>query len=102
RSLDRVTLREQLGRLGETPFALGALEDDGLDDDLFLPVSELNHLRQRAVDELLLRADWAMEARLAERRAGIDHEIRVLPRPSLTSANADTGRAFALSAQVYR
>ena len=36
---------------------------------LFLPVSELNHLRQQAVDELLQRRDWARagDARRASR-----------------------------------
>ena len=104
RALDRPTLREQLGRLGETPFALGGVEDAGLDADLFLPVSELNHLRQRAVDELLLRADWATKARLAERNARIDEEIRALPSAavSLTSSFGDSSRAFELTAQVFR
>ena len=36
---------------------------------LFLPVSEQNHLRQQAVEQLMLRRDWAREAKLAERRA---------------------------------
>ena len=49
-----------------------ALETAGLAPGLFLPVSELNHLRQQAVDELLQRRDWAREALLAERRAAID------------------------------
>ena len=49
RPLDAARLREQLGRLGETPFVLGALDISGLADGLFLPVSELNDLRQQAV-----------------------------------------------------
>lgn len=104
RALDRTTLREQLGRLGETPFVLGAVEDAGLDADLFLPISELNHLRQRAVDELLLRADWVTEARLAERRDRIDEQIGNLPRATedLTGTVSDHARKFQLTAQVYR
>ena len=43
-----------------------------LSDGLFLPLSELNHVRQQAVDELMLRRDWAEQARLAERDAAID------------------------------
>jgi len=44
-------LREQLGRLGGTPFKLGAL-DCQLEDAVMLPVSELNRLRRDAVIEL--------------------------------------------------
>ena len=44
-------LREQLGRLGGTPFKLGGLKN-WLPDDVMLPVSELNRLRRRAVAEL--------------------------------------------------
>ena len=72
RALDVASLREQLGRLGETPFVLGTLEMGALAPALFLPISELNHLRQSAVDELLQRRDWAHQAKVAERRAVID------------------------------
>lgn len=67
RALDTPQLREQLGRLGDTPFALGAVDAQALAPGLFIPVSELNHLRQRAVDELVLHRDWAASARTAER-----------------------------------
>jgi len=53
RALDRHTLREQLGRLGETPFVLAEVDDRGLDADLFLPIRELNHIRQAAIDQLI-------------------------------------------------
>ena len=72
RALDVASLREQLGRLGETPFVLGTLEMGALAPGLFLPISELNHLRQSAVDELLQRRDWAHQAKVAERRAVIE------------------------------
>ena len=52
RALDSALLREQLGRLGGTPFVLGALDASQLDAGMFLPVSELNHLRQSAIEEL--------------------------------------------------
>jgi putative protease len=77
RALDAASLREQLGRLGETPFVIGALETAALAPGLFLPVSELNHLRQQAVDELLQRRDWAHQARVAERRALVDAALAV-------------------------
>ncbi len=44
-------LREQLGRLGGTPFKLGDLKNH-LRGEVLLPVSELNRLRRKAVAEL--------------------------------------------------
>ena len=44
-------LREQLGRLGGTPFKLGAFTSF-LEGDVMLPVSELNRLRREAATEL--------------------------------------------------
>ncbi len=44
-------LREQLGRLGGTPFRLGDLASR-LEGNLLLPVSELNRLRRQIVSEL--------------------------------------------------
>ncbi|HTB85033.1 MAG TPA: DUF3656 domain-containing protein [Candidatus Sulfotelmatobacter sp.] len=44
-------LREQLGRLGGTPFRLGVLKNF-LSGEVLLPVSELNRLRRDAVAEL--------------------------------------------------
>ena len=49
-------LREQLGRLGGTPFRLGELKNQ-LEGEVMLPVSELNRLRREAVSQLeVLRA----------------------------------------------
>jgi putative protease len=47
-------LREQLGRLGGTPFRLGTLHN-ALDGAVHLPVSELNELRRRVVADLEAR-----------------------------------------------
>jgi putative protease len=83
RALDEPQLREQLGRLGNTPFALGAIDTSGLETRLFLPVSELNRLRQSAVELLLERRQWTSATRLAERRNGIEaavSEINVAAR----------------------
>ena len=113
RSLDGDVLRTQLGRLGETPFVLGALEHAGLGVDLFIPVSELNHLRQEAVDQLLLRRDWAEQARMAERTEAIDRAIATLPQAALVDRGAglpSTGvmpggeedGSFVLSSSVWR
>ncbi|HEX3890051.1 MAG TPA: U32 family peptidase, partial [Verrucomicrobiae bacterium] len=59
-------LREQLGRLGGTPFTLGALKNN-LSGEVMLPVSELNRLRRDAASELeKLRAQpkrWSLNNR---------------------------------------
>ncbi len=44
-------LREQLGRLGGTPFTLGHFTN-ALEGDVILPLSELNELRRRVVADL--------------------------------------------------
>ena len=49
--LTPIRLRDQLGRLGGTPFKLGELASR-LEGDVMLPVSELNRLRRDAVAEL--------------------------------------------------
>jgi putative protease len=81
RPLTEVTLREQLGRLGGTAYALDALENR-LEGAVILPVSELNRLRRELVEKLdaapsvsepaaPLRIQKALAprlARLAERR----------------------------------
>ena len=51
RPLTTERLREQLGRLGGTPFKLGGLKNK-LEGEVLLPVSELNRLRREAVVEL--------------------------------------------------
>jgi U32 family peptidase len=65
RALTTERLREQLGRLGGTPFKLGDLKNS-LEGELMLPVSELNRLRREAVNQLeMLRAQpkrWTLTA----------------------------------------
>jgi U32 family peptidase len=51
RPLTEATLRQQLGRLGGTPFRLGELENC-LEGDVLLPVSELNRMRRVFVESL--------------------------------------------------
>ena len=78
-------LREQLGRLGGTPFKLGELKNS-LAGDVLLPVSELNRLRREAVRELeAQRAQpkrWSHRMRSAEcgvrncRRRRCDNSFR--------------------------
>ena len=75
RVLDATQVREQFGRLGETPFVLADVDTQALSDGLFLPLRELNHLRQRAVDELLVQRDWATQATEAARAETVEHAI---------------------------
>ncbi len=100
RPLDAGQVRDQLGRLGETPFSLGAVDLQGLEYGLFLPVSELNHLRQRAVDELTARRDWSHDARIAERTARIETTVAAVDvGAARDAASTDQPR---LTAQVYQ
>jgi putative protease len=97
RSTDQARLREQLGRLGETPFALGTVDDAGLAPGLFLPVSELNSMRQRAVAELVNRRDWARVAAQAEREVRVRDAVEKLePTPRVADM------PFRLAADVHR
>lgn len=82
RALDAAQLREQFGRLGESDFALGDLDASGVAPQLFLPVSELNRMRQDAVEELTARRAWGLSADLADRREQIAAAITV-PEASL-------------------
>ncbi|MEP7087039.1 MAG: DUF3656 domain-containing protein [Gemmatimonadota bacterium] len=106
RALDQAQLREQLGRTGETPFVLGAIDDQALASGLFIPVSELNGLRQRAIEQLMVRRDWAQQAAIAERSASI--EAAVSSDASLARSYApvafapESARPFVLAADVCR
>ena len=51
-SLDQRSLREQLGRLGNTPYELATLEAQ-IEDAPFIPSSALNQLRREAVEQLV-------------------------------------------------
>jgi putative protease len=78
-------LREQLGRLGGTPFRLGDLKNS-LSGEVLLPVSELNRLRRGAVTELeKLRAQpkrWSLvdHQRGDEAKSRIHSENSAPPR----------------------
>src|SRR5690606_25973793 len=52
RPLSEKVLQDQIGRLGNTPFVLAELHAD-LAGDLMVPMSRLNDMRRRAVEELL-------------------------------------------------
>ena len=96
RALDNAQLREHFGRLGETSFALAALDAEALGTALFLPVSELNRMRQRAVEELTGRLRATRTAMVDERMVRIQRavgELALAPRPAT--------HGFALRAEVF-
>jgi putative protease len=96
--LDEAKLREQLGRLGGTRFALGGVDTRALAPGQFLPVSELNRLRQAAVAALDERAGWSREARHADRMERIAQAVQFESAPT---SNAPTPNAR-LIAEVWR
>jgi putative protease len=77
-------LREQLGRLGGTPFKLGELQNL-LEGSVVLPVSELNRLRRDAVRELeALRAQptrWSLECGVRSAECGIEADAAATTNP---------------------
>lgn len=88
RPLTEELLREQLGRLGETDFALGGLNNQ-LVGPVILPVSELNRLRRELVAQLSARSELpprlplapvAAKSRVHERVAAGDPQLIVLCR----------------------
>jgi putative protease len=103
-ALDVARLREQIGRLGETPFELGSIDIEALKGALFLPVSVLNDLRQEAVRELLAlgetRGHRAHEARAASIEAALavdvgDNMQSVVPRLVAEVWSIDDAKAAA-------
>lgn len=62
------TLREQCGRLGDTPYELGDVALDA-PDPIMVPKSVLNDLRRRAVEELLQASLTASTARVVRPEA---------------------------------
>jgi putative protease len=77
-------LREQLGRLGGTPFKLGELKNE-LEGEVLLPVSELNRLRREVVTEL-------------ERQRALPLRWTLAPRSENRKQKAEINRDFPVSA----
>ncbi|HSC31227.1 MAG TPA: U32 family peptidase [Gemmatimonadaceae bacterium] len=98
-ALDEAQLRQQLGRLGETPFALGAVDTTALEPGLFVPVRELNTMRQRAAAELARIRAGAHEHRVSARRAAI--EAAIAHDPANGAAPAAGEPACVLAADVH-
>ncbi|MEN9507930.1 MAG: hypothetical protein RLZZ621_493 [Gemmatimonadota bacterium] len=96
RSLDVPQLREQFGRLGGTPFKLGAVDVSGLTTGLFVPVSELNRLRQEATAQLEEQLGWDRMSDAAVREARIADCVHHVPE-----VERETLDGFALRAIVF-
>jgi U32 family peptidase len=90
RALDMTQLREQLGRLGGTPFKLGTVDINGLAPGLFIPVSELNRMRQDATEQLEQQLGWARMSDSAIRDARIDDAVSSVPTRAHESPSPET------------
>ena len=81
-------LREQLGRLGGTPFQLGEL-NNRLEGELLLPLSELNRLRRAVVEDLLAQCAkaprWELDCQLpiANRQLPGDRALGSIPQSAI-------------------
>ena len=84
RGLTPEFLREQLGRLGNTPYELGELElvSEG---SPFAPSSLLNHLRRQAVEKLV---ELQSRLRTIEVHDPLDAVAQLLPAPKPAAAQA--------------
>ncbi|MFZ3131109.1 MAG: DUF3656 domain-containing protein, partial [Desulfosporosinus sp.] len=96
---------QQLGRLGTTPFWLDKLELE-VDEGLMLPVSDLNEMRRRAVEELLQAVPRPIvdrhtyrqrverwKQRQVEERAGLQILKSIIPRISVAVSDPETLQA---------
>jgi U32 family peptidase len=83
RKLDQVTLEQELGKLGDTPFFLDGVTVK-LEGDLFLPLSELSKVRRNAIAELL---EWRREPLIRELHP---HQLEALHAKKPQTALAET------------
>lgn len=102
RALDVPQLREQFGRLGESQFVLGELDASGLAEGLFLPVSELNRMRQDAVEQLAERLGWSHDAEIAERKERIAQAIAAASASMVPRSGSEAQQGPLLVAEVWR
>lgn len=100
RVLDYTQVREQLGRLGETAYALGAVDIAALSEGMFVPVSELNRLRQDAVAALDEQRSWELNASSHSRDGSIAAAVFTVGGPT-QSEFATTADVLQLRAIVY-
>lgn len=73
-------LKKSLVKTGDSPFVVDSIEFD-CDDDIFIPVSELNNLRREAVNELsegivdLYKRKMPGEGSLIDEKTGTDESV---------------------------
>lgn len=101
RPLDAAQLRGQLGRLGGTTFVLAGVDTAGLADGLFLPVSELNRIRQEAVAGLQQQAEWMADGEAAAEEARIALAVGDVPGVPADVVPAGTPESLQLRAVVF-
>ena len=99
RALDVAQLREQFGRLGESAFVLNQLDASGLAQGLFLPVSELNRMRQDATEQLMQQLGWEQDAERAARQQRIAQAMAAVMERITPAAAIDAAQ---LVAEVWR
>lgn len=101
RPLDYDFLFKQLGRLGNTPFFLAELLTE-IPDNLIVPVSEINDLRRKVVDQLLAKpargAEFVDKATFQKRSKNwqLSKKIQKSRNPVLTVAVRELARIPAL------
>lgn len=99
RPLELARLRDQLGRLGGTPFKLGELVSH-LEGRVILPISELNRLRREVVTRLdELRAAplrWTLHPPSTENSPGACDPIGAPSVSALTAAPRDAAEIIAV------
>ncbi len=88
-------LREQLGRLGGTPFKLGALENF-LGGEVLLPVSELNRLRREVAAELEKQRAQPKRWELLDRSSRGDEALTEKTSQSLLTSAATNAELIIL------
>ena len=88
RSTTSAEVREQLNRLGGTPFALDDIDMDDLDAKAMLPRSVLNDLRRRAANELMERREERKRHTFSHDESPVAASHR-LPGASRESASGD-------------
>ncbi len=95
--LDAAVLAEQLGRLGESPFLLGKI-DNQLPANCMLPKSVLNDLRRQVVEQLLafrqagrdkIFRPQELTSELAAIHAQRQPPVQLLPRLSVLARNEE-------------
>ena len=101
RPLDVEQLRGHFGRLGGTPFVLAGVDLAGLAAGLFLPVSDLNHIRQEAVAGLGQQAAWLAEGEALAEGARIAQAVREVAGAPEAAVPTDAPEPVQLRAVVF-